>query len=95
MKMWFTGEYREVVENKRLVYTESMSDENGRVVSPSDIGMPEGHPTSTEVTVDLDDARGRTRMVLTHAGIPTGSPGAAGWAAALDRLSAYIDAHGM
>ena len=27
MQMWFTGEYREVVENQRLVYTESMSDE--------------------------------------------------------------------
>jgi uncharacterized protein YndB with AHSA1/START domain len=26
MQMWFTGEYREVVENERLVYTESMSD---------------------------------------------------------------------
>ncbi len=30
MQMWFTGEYREVVENQRLVYTESMSDEASR-----------------------------------------------------------------
>ena len=35
MQMWFTGEYREVVENERLVYTESMSDEHGNVLSPS------------------------------------------------------------
>ena len=42
MQMWFTGEYREVVENERLVYTESMSDENGNVLSPSDMGMPDG-----------------------------------------------------
>ena len=34
MQMWFTGEYREVIQNKRLAYTESMSDENGAVVSP-------------------------------------------------------------
>jgi uncharacterized protein YndB with AHSA1/START domain len=40
MQMWFTGEYREVVENERLVYTESMSDENGKLLSPADIGMP-------------------------------------------------------
>ena len=52
MQMWFTGEYREVVENERLVYTESMSDENGNVLSPSDMGMPEGHP---------DDDRGPRR----------------------------------
>ena len=44
MQMWFTGEYREVVENERLIYTESMSDENGNVLSLADRGMPNGHP---------------------------------------------------
>ena len=44
MRMWFTGAYREVVTNKRLVYTDSMSDEHGNVVSPSEMGMPDGHP---------------------------------------------------
>src|SRR5438105_2770409 len=87
MRMWFTGEYREVVENKRLVYTESMSDENGNVLSPSDMGMPEGHPMTTEVRVDLEDVGGRTKVVLSHAGIPADSPGAAGWKMALDKLA--------
>jgi uncharacterized protein YndB with AHSA1/START domain len=41
-RMWFTGEYREIVERRRLVYTESMSDEDGNVLSPADVGMPEG-----------------------------------------------------
>jgi uncharacterized protein YndB with AHSA1/START domain len=31
MRMWFTGEHLEVAEPERLVYTESMSDENGNV----------------------------------------------------------------
>ena len=90
MRMWFTGEYREVVENERLVYTESMSDENGRVLSPADMGMPAGHPTTTEVRVELEDVGGRTKMVMTHAGIPGDSPGAAGWAMALDKLAARV-----
>jgi uncharacterized protein YndB with AHSA1/START domain len=93
MQMWFTGEYREVVANERLVYTESMSDENGNVLSPSDMGMPEGHPTTTEVRVDLEDIGGRTKMVMTHAGIPVDSPGAAGWAMALDKLAAHVETH--
>ena len=93
MQMWFTGEYREVVENQRLVYTESMSDENGNVLSPADMGMPVGHPTTTEVRVELEDVGGRTKMVMTHAGIPADSPGAAGWAMALDKLAAYVEAH--
>ena len=90
MRMWFTGEYREVIENERLVYTESMSDENGRVSSPSDMGMPAGHPMTTEVRVELSDIGGRTKMVLTHVGIPRDSPGAAGWEMALDKLAAYL-----
>jgi len=94
MTMWFTGEYLEVVPNKRLVYTESISDENGTVIAPADLGMPAGHPATTEVRVDLDDLGDRTRMVLTHAGIPAGSPGAAGWTMALDKLAARVMALG-
>jgi uncharacterized protein YndB with AHSA1/START domain len=94
MQMWFTGEYREVVEHKRLVYTESMSDENGNVLSASDIGMPEGHPTTTEVIVELEESRGRTKMVMTHVGIPKDSPGATGWTMAFDKLAAYVDTRG-
>jgi uncharacterized protein YndB with AHSA1/START domain len=91
MQMWFTGEYQEVVEPSRLVYTESMSDPNGNVLTPADVGMPDGHPTTTQVTVALDDLGGRTRMVLTHVGIPADSPGAMGWMMALDKLARYID----
>jgi uncharacterized protein YndB with AHSA1/START domain len=95
MQMWFTGEYREIVENVRLVYTESMSDENGNVVAPSDMGMPDGHPTTTEVMVELEDVGGRTKMVMTHAGVPADSPGAVGWAMAFDKLAAHVEAQDL
>jgi uncharacterized protein YndB with AHSA1/START domain len=93
MQMWFTGEYREVVENRRLVYTESMSDETGRVRSPSDTGLPHAHPLTTEVRVELEEIGGGTRMVITHAGIPSGSAGATGWAMAVDKLAAHVMTH--
>ena len=91
-QMWFTGVYREVIENKRLVYTESMSDENGNLLSPSAVGLPEGHPATTEVLVELDDLGGRTRMTMTHLGVPEDSPGAAGWRMALDKLATHVAA---
>jgi uncharacterized protein YndB with AHSA1/START domain len=90
MQMWFTGEYLEVVENERLVYTESMSDENGIVLSPADLGMPDGHPTTTEVRVELEHVGGRTTMVMTHTGVPSDSPGASGWVMALDKLATHV-----
>jgi uncharacterized protein YndB with AHSA1/START domain len=93
MLMWFAGAYREVIENERLVYSEYLSDENGNAMSPADIGMPDGHPMVTEVRVDLQHVDGRTKMVMTHSGIPADSPGAAGWTMAFAKLAAYVDAH--
>jgi uncharacterized protein YndB with AHSA1/START domain len=91
MQMWFTGEYREIVTNERLVYTESMCDEDGNVKSPADMGMPEGHPEATEIIVELEDLGGRTKMVMTHVGVPAGSPGESGWTMAFDKLAAHIE----
>jgi uncharacterized protein YndB with AHSA1/START domain len=90
MRMWFTGEHLAVAAPDRLTYTESMSDEHGNVQSPASMGMPAGHPDITEVRVELADAGGNTRMVLTHVGIPAGSPGEMGWNMAFDKLATYV-----
>jgi uncharacterized protein YndB with AHSA1/START domain len=81
MQMWFSGVYRDVVENRLLVYTEAMSDEHGNATS--DI---------TEVRVELEDLGDRTRMVMTHLGIPADSAGATGWTMAFTKLEAYVTA---
>jgi len=86
MQMWFAGEYLEVVENERLVYTEAVSDEHGAPMSPS---APGTHDV-TEVRVELTAVEDRTRMVMTHLGIPAGSPGEAGWNMAFDKLGHAI-----
>jgi uncharacterized protein YndB with AHSA1/START domain len=87
MKMWTTGEYTVVVPNERLVYTESMVDEQGNVVKMSD----NEHPTTTEVTVLLEDLGGRTKMVMTHAGVPAASGADDGWNQAFDKMSDHIE----
>ena len=92
MQMWFTGEYLEVVENQRLVYTESISDEDGKPATPAGVDTPTEHQV-TEVRVELEDVDGRTRMVMTHVGIPADSSGATGWTMALDKLAAYIESN--
>ena len=90
MKMWLVGEYLEITPKTRLVYTEAMSDEAGNVISPAAMGMPEGTPESTEVIVELQDLGSRTNMKMTHAGVPADSPGAKGWAMALDKMAEYL-----
>jgi len=91
MKMWTTGEYIEIVPNERLVYTESPSDENGNVVSPSAMGMPDGYPATTEVTVLLEDLGGRTKMMMTHAGVPADSGAGGSWEQAFDKLADHVE----
>ena len=91
MQMWFSGEYLEVVDHERLVYTEAISDADGNPAAPASTDMPDGHSV-TEVRVELEDLDGRTRMVMTHVGVPAGSPGATGWTMAFDKLDTYLAA---
>ena len=90
MKMWTTGTYTEIIPNQRLVYTDSPADENGNQVSPSSLGMPDGYPATTQVTVILEDLGGRTKMTVQHAGMPAESGAGAGWEQAFDKLADYV-----
>jgi uncharacterized protein YndB with AHSA1/START domain len=81
MRMWFGGEYRTVEPPNRLVYSELVTDEHGNASDDSH---------STEVCVELSEVADGTRVVMTHAGVPTDSPGAAGWEMAFDKLAATL-----
>jgi uncharacterized protein YndB with AHSA1/START domain len=92
MKFWTVGEYTEIIPHERLVYTDSMADETGRILLPAEFGMPDEYPIKTVVTVLLEDLDGRTKMVMTHAGVPANEEGAsAGWEQAFDKLIAYTE----
>lgn len=86
MQMFFVGEYREVNPKTRLVYTESIADADGNPMTAEQMGMPGGAHMETSVVVELEDLGDRTRMSLTHIGIPADSPGGQGWAMAIDKL---------
>lgn len=90
-EFWVTGTYIEIIPNKKLVCTDSFSDEKGNVVPASDLGMPgKDWPLEMYVTVTLEDLGGKTKMTMKHVGIPgaeisdmTGS----GWNQSFDKLA--------
>lgn len=90
MKMGFVGEFLEIDEPNRLVYTEAAADPEGNPLPPEQAGMPADHPGTTRVIVVLEAAGDKTKMQLTHEGVPAGSPGEMGWNMALDKLVALL-----
>jgi len=92
MSMWFTGVYKEVKAPSRLVYTEAICDENGTLIPPGAMGMPEGTPDVTEVIVTLTESDGKTTMTLVHVGVAQGSAGEGGWRQAFDKLGQLLRA---
>lgn len=92
MQMWFVGEFVEITPSTRLVYTDGMGDEDGNAMTPEQMGMPPGSPATTEVVVELEDLGASTKVTVTHVGIPADSPGAAGWAMAMDKLTDHVAA---
>jgi uncharacterized protein YndB with AHSA1/START domain len=90
MTMWLVGEYTEIIPNERLVYTDSPADENGNVSMMND----EGQPLVSIVTVEFEDHDGRTKMLMTHTGLPANGRGGAkmGWGQSFAKMEKRIEA---
>jgi hypothetical protein len=56
------------------------------------MGMPAGAHMETSIVVELEEQGGRTKMTMTHIGVPADSPGGQAWAMAIDKLAARVAA---
>lgn len=86
---YFTaGVYREIVPQDRFVYTDSMADEHGNIVSATENGM------ETVVTVEFEQlGDGKTKLTLRQVGFPTdemAAPATEGWNGAFDDLAELL-----
>ncbi len=92
---WSTGIYKEIVPLERIVCTDSFADEHGNVVPASHYGMDGDFPLEMLVTVTFEDQQGKTKLTLTHAGLPAGEnrDGAQeGWSQSFDKLAEMLRA---
>ena len=87
---WTTGVYKEIVPFERIVYTDSFADAEGNIVPATHYGMSPDFPLETLVTVTFEEDHGKTKMTLTHAGMPAGETSEqaeAGWSESFDKLA--------
>ena len=68
---WNTGRYIEVVPYHKMVSLMSFSDERGKVIPASQLGMPGTWADEIKVTVEFHEMGGRTKIVVKEEGIPT------------------------
>jgi uncharacterized protein YndB with AHSA1/START domain len=95
MQMFFVGEYEEVDPKTRLAYTEAIADADGNPVTAEQMGMPHGAHLETSVVVEFVDLGNRTKMTMTHIGVPSDSPGGQGWRMAIDKMQTRVaELHG-
>jgi uncharacterized protein YndB with AHSA1/START domain len=87
---WSTGIYREITPQERIVFSISFADEKGNVVPATQYGMSADFPLEMLVTVTFEEIGGKTKLTLSHVGIPAGADrdGAnVGWNQSLDKLA--------
>ena len=89
---WSTGEVKELIPERKLVVTDSFSDEKGNIKSASEYGMPGDWPRELLITVYLEEADGATKMKLKHQGIPSEmrEDCIKGWNESFDKLEENI-----
>ena len=90
---WSTGTYREIIPLKKIVCTDSFSDEKGNIVPASQYGMGDDFPLELQVTLLFEEQDGKTKFTLEHAGMPAGEMSemtSAGWNESFDKLDSIL-----
>jgi uncharacterized protein YndB with AHSA1/START domain len=83
---WGKGVYREVVEPKRIVYSNGFSDAAGnRIERP-------GFALETLVTVTFAEQEGRTKVTVRHTGLIADQGEGRGWSESMARLADFLAA---
>ena len=70
-----------------------MADADGNAMTAEQVGMPPAAHMETSIVVELEALGERTKMVMTHIGVPADSPGGQGWAMAIAKLEARVADH--
>lgn len=88
-----TGEFKEIVDNERIVMTDSFADEKGRAISAQEAGMSGHWPEQILITFEFEAAgKSGSRFHLAQNGIPDEMQKdcVQGWSESFDKLERYL-----
>jgi uncharacterized protein YndB with AHSA1/START domain len=88
-----SGEFEEIVNNKRIVMAGGFADENGRAISAQQAGMSGVWPETGYITFEFNaDRDGVSRVTLSQQGVPNEGQKDCkkGWSQMFDKLEKYL-----
>lgn len=90
---WSGGEFKEIIQMKKIVATDYFTDDNGNKISPNDVGLPGEWPDEMLVTVMFEDLGDKTKFNLLHEGHPDEMAEMAkmGWNQSLDKFAELVE----
>lgn len=92
--VWSGGVCKEIIPNKKIVWTDHFADKDGNIVSAASVGMPGDWPEDLRVTIQFESVSPQeTKMVLDHEGIPKDMHDdcVAGWGESIDKLQKLLE----
>ncbi len=88
-----TSEFEDIVDNERIVMTDSFADEKGRAISAKEAGMPGQWPEQISITFEFEAAgKEASRFHLAQQGIPDEMQKECvqGWSESFDKLAKHL-----
>lgn len=88
-----TGQFEEIINNKRIVMSDSFADETGRAISAKEAKMPGAWPEMVYITYDFESmGENKSRVTLSQEGIPNEMQKDCiqGWSEMFDKLEEYF-----
>ena len=91
-EIWSTGTYKEIIPQKKIVYTDSFADSKGNIVDAAFYKMPGEWAMELMVTLAFEEVGGKTNMTLQHAGLPVeiSDECIKGWQSSFDKLESNV-----
>lgn len=72
MDMYSTWVYKEIVPLKRIEFIQNLSDENGNLLDPAQLGLPPEFPKDTLTVVTFKDlGKDKTEITVTQYNMPS------------------------
>jgi uncharacterized protein YndB with AHSA1/START domain len=91
-----TGEFKEIIEDERIVMTDQFADENGNPITAAEAKMPGEWPELIYITFEFESlGENKSRFILSQEGIPNElqEDCIQGWTQSFDKLENFLARH--